>query len=1081
MAGGAGVLVALASIGITLAPPAAATATGPKATAVGSAPRLPADATERDAVAASTPLHLTVVLQPRDPAGLAAMAESVSTPGSPNYHQYLAPGEFAGRYGPTAATIANVDQALTGLGLNPGTVSGNGLAIGVTTTAGAAASAFAVHLNHVHLSTGRIAYANDKAPSLPSTVAPDVTEILGLDDLAQARPAWEATTTTATAAAATATAAATTTAAKTATAAAATTAAKTATAAAATTAATKATATGPQPCSAATNAATRSGGYTANQITQAYSFGGLYAQNTLGAGETVAVYELASYHPSDIAAFQSCYGTSATVTNISVDGGPNPTDPGAIEVELDIEGVISMAPKANIEVYLGPNGSNTYDVYNQIVSDDTAKVVTTSWGNCEAAESLAEAQQENTLFEEAAVQGQTILAAAGDSGSEDCYGETSGSTAKALEVDDPGTQPFVTDVGGTSLTAIGASPTETVWNDQQDGSGGGGISQFWPMPTAQHGPGVVNAYSTRSTCGAAAGTYCREVPDVSAAADPAFGYVIYYTGSETGVTGWQAIGGTSAAAPLWAALVALANQGCACDLGFLNTALYNVAAAQSSGGAKALNDIITGNNDYLGNHAGTYPATAGYDMASGLGTPIATNLVAQLDARPAKPAFTSDGPPAGNVGTPYSYTYAATGTPAPTFAVSGPLPPGLALNATSGVLSGTPTQTTTATFTVTATNSGGSASIVNQITIDPAPAAPAFTSPAATTDTVGIAGSFQISATGYPTPTVTESGTLPSGVTFNQASASLTGTPTQGTAGTYPVTFSAANAVSTANQAFTLTVNQATFTYPTNGQAGVDTTKPFTWSTIAQAQAYDLIVGTTQYGANLVSSGVLQASKGSYNVPALPTGSTLYATLYTEVSGAWTYQAITFTAAAGEATLTFPLNGQTSVDPTRAFTWSTIPQAQGYDLAVGTSQYGSNVVNSGVLPSTQSSYAGPTLPTGETLYATLLTETNGAWTRFQAVTFTAGPAMATFTTPLRGQAVTTPTTFAWTTLAAAQNYDLVVGTTQYGSNLVSSGLLSPTTSSFSVPALPAGQTLFATLLTEVNGTWTFRALTFTSM
>ena len=198
LAAWSGLLLAAAAVVAPIAPTAliasaAAAPTGSGATgtsAVGTAPALPAKAAVQGAVAANDPLQLTVVLQPRDPAGLAALAQSVGTPGSPDYRKFLAPGEFAQRFGPTDATIAALQATLTDLGLHPGAISGNRLAIPVTTTAGRAASAFGIHLRHVRLAGGRIAYANDAAPRLPVLVAGAVQGIIGLDNLTQDQPAW---------------------------------------------------------------------------------------------------------------------------------------------------------------------------------------------------------------------------------------------------------------------------------------------------------------------------------------------------------------------------------------------------------------------------------------------------------------------------------------------------------------------------------------------------------------------------------------------------------------------------------------------------------------------------------------------------------------------------------------------------------------------------------------------------------------------------------------------------------------------------------------------------------------------------
>ena len=129
----------------------------------------------------------------------------------------------------------------------------------------------------------------------------------------------------------------------------------------------------------------------------------------------------------------------------------------------------------------------------------------------------------------------------------------------------------------------------------------------------------------RPPCGAAVGSYCREVPDVSADADPYTGYVIDYDGS------WTGIGGTSAAAPLWAAFMALTDASSSCGgkpVGFANPALYGVAGGASY--TSAFQDITVGNNDYTESNSGLYPAGAGYDMASGLGTPDAAVLAPLL-------------------------------------------------------------------------------------------------------------------------------------------------------------------------------------------------------------------------------------------------------------------------------------------------------------------------------------------------------------------------------------------------------------------------------------------------------------------
>src|ERR1019366_10157130 len=144
-------------------------------------------------------------------------------------------------------------------------------------------------------------------------------------------------------------------------------------------------------------------------------------------------------------------------------------------------------------------------------------------------------------------------------------------------------------------------------------AGGGGISAMWPMPSWQAALGVISG-SSGTPCGATSG-YCREVPDVSASAEPNTGYRVFFSGS------WATYGGTSLAAPTWAALIALEDASSACAghrLGLINPALYQLRAAGSSD----FHDVVSGNNDAVGTNGGNFAAGTGYDMATGLGTPI---------------------------------------------------------------------------------------------------------------------------------------------------------------------------------------------------------------------------------------------------------------------------------------------------------------------------------------------------------------------------------------------------------------------------------------------------------------------------
>ena len=683
-------------------------------------------------------MHVTLTLQPRDPGALQAFADAVSTPGSPLYHDYITPAQFAQRFGPASGTVQAVESSLKAHGLSPGQPSANGLSIPLSATAGALGRAFSVSFAHVTAASGAVAIVNQQAPSLAPAVAPDVQAVLGLDTLAAASPLLLRAHTAGAARPHVVTG-------------------------------------GPQPCAAAATAAASQGGLTADQIASAYGLSGLYQAGNLAAGQTIAVLELEPYDPNDIAAYEQCYGATAPVAKVAVDGGAGGGS-GAGEAALDIENTIGLAPQANIAVYEGPNsGAGPYDTFSAMVTQRAARVITASWGQCEPMNGPGTASAENTLFQEAAAQGQSIVSAAGDDGAEDCF-----PTRPAAEVDDPASQPYVTGVGGTRITAVGPPPSESVWNDgPTTGAGGGGISSVWKMPAYQANTPrslhVIGPNSLGSRCGASSG-YCREVPDVSADADPASGYLIYWNGSgAAGATqpkGWQVVGGTSGAAPAWAALIALANASPACKgtpIGFANPALYNAAATAY---ASNFNDISSGNNDMTGVNGGQFAAGPRYDMASGLGSPKGTVLAGTLctDAI----ALSNPGPQRSIVGSSVRLQIKAADTRgAPVQFIASGLPRGLSINASSGRITGRPRDLGTSTVTVTVSDVAGTrsqASFAWTIQSKPTLSNVSLTG-------VGVARprlSFALAAGRGAPPLKTVGVALPQGLSFSRSSARIT-------------------------------------------------------------------------------------------------------------------------------------------------------------------------------------------------------------------------------------------------------------------------------------------------------------------
>ncbi len=694
--------IALAAIvGCAAITAPSALAASPHGVRVGSAPVVPRNFHVGNALPSTKLLNLTIALQPQDPAALQSFATAVADPSSPLFRQYLTVPEFAQRFGATTTQVQAVQSALRAQGLDVGTPAANNLTLPVTGTAGQVEKAFSTSLAQVTTTSGRSAYANEEAPAVPSTVASYVQGVIGLDSLALDQPQQVKSL------------------------------AKPSSAAQSTAARSQVVTGGPQPCGEAT-AALNGINFTVDGLASAYQFSPLYLAGDLGAGQTVAVFEQQPYQPSDIATFQACFGTSASVTNVDVDGGPGPYTPGTSddgEAALDIEVVLGMAPRANVLVYEGPGAANSpVDIISAIVTQNRARVISSSWGECEALTGGAVMGAENTLLQEAAAQGQTFVVSSGDSGSEQCSQVDPNNTS--LSVLNPASQPFATGIGGTTMNPAGPPPSEYVWNEgpkaQGGGGSGGGVSAQWPMPayqsTAPTTLGVINSGSSAAPCGST--SFCREVPDVAADADAQTGYVVYVNGGgQNG--GWVTIGGTSAAAPLWAALFAVANSSPTCrgvPIGFANPSLYAIAGSSYLSNFHDVTGAYPGqgfvpNNDTLGVNNGAFPVGPNYDMTTGLGTPIAQTLAASLCSAAAPVYSVGVGNPGAQgtiVGHPVALQIAGSDSGAAPLSYSAAgLPAGLAINPATGVISGTPTTIGATTVTVAAgdrfTNAGSTA------------------------------------------------------------------------------------------------------------------------------------------------------------------------------------------------------------------------------------------------------------------------------------------------------------------------------------------------------------------------------------
>ncbi len=411
---------------------------------------VPPGATLLGPAPSTTTLPLDITLQPRDPAALATEVRAVSDPASPEYRHFLTPAEFAQRFGPTPGTIAKVASVLRSEGLVVGPPSATGLSLPVSGTVAQVQSAFSTPIARYRLASGRTGYDNRAAPEVPVSVAPQIQGVLGLDTLSPPHP----TTTLPQA--------------------------SSLTPHAGTPAVSPALAPNqptPQPSCAPTISTVQGtyGALDADQLAQAYSFDPLYSANHYGAGTTVALVELygAGYVQSDIDTFAACYGIGdGQVTQVDMNGGGGLTGGATAESELDIETALSLAPKANIEVYEGGQSDDLYTIFSRIVSDDTAKIVSVSWTNgCEAYVAPAFQSSENTILAAAASEGQSFFVASGDQGSQGCNlnGEVSAPT---------GTGPMAQAVDPSTGTLYVANRSDGTLNvDSEGGTNVGNATQ----------------------------------------------------------------------------------------------------------------------------------------------------------------------------------------------------------------------------------------------------------------------------------------------------------------------------------------------------------------------------------------------------------------------------------------------------------------------------------------------------------------------------------------------------------------------------------------------------------------------------
>jgi subtilase family serine protease len=545
-------------------------------------------------------------------AELDTLLQQQQTPGSPLYHQWITPSEYANRFGLSSSDLEKVEQWLEQQGFSVDRVANSRNAITFSGSAGQVEAAFQTQLRHykIHGVTHR---ANASALSIPSALAGVVLSVRNISDFRphplHRLPSPEAV----------------------------------------------------RPQYTFNSGATHYHFLAPGDFAVIYNLNSLYSSGYNGSGETIVIAGQSAIDASDITNFQKAASLTAKAPKITLvpNTGTSTLDDSSgdeDESDLDLEWAGAIAPGATINfVYVGNNrNSSVFDAMQYAVDNDLGSMISTSYGACELEFPTSEIKALESTFEQANAQGQTVVSASGDDGATDCEDSTTSDQAThGLAVDLPASSPYVTAIGGTEFSADTSAPgsywdssnsatevsaigfiPEKVWNDTSASlgiqAGGGGQSSLFGKPSWQKGTGVPNDGK-------------RDVPDLSLDASPNHdGYLFCASGSDAhscsngfldGQGTPNVAGGTSFGAPIFSAILAILNQKLQSKgLGNVNPEIYALAASSYS---SAFHDTTSGNNKIPCQKGSTgcssspigFSATAGYDLASGWGSIDAENFV----------------------------------------------------------------------------------------------------------------------------------------------------------------------------------------------------------------------------------------------------------------------------------------------------------------------------------------------------------------------------------------------------------------------------------------------------------------------
>jgi subtilase family serine protease len=799
-------------------------------------------------------MNLTIVLPLRNQSELTSLLKRLYDPSSPDYRHFLSVEQFTEQFGPTAEDYQAVVDFAQASGFTVTAAPQNRLIVPISGTVAQINAAFNLRMSvFQHPTEERTFFSPDREPSLNLSVP--VAHIAGLNNFSIPRPMISQA----------------------------------------------------QEGQVIPNVSGSGpgGSYLGSDMRAAY-YGGTALT---GNGQAVGILEFGGYNPSNVTATFSNAGQTygVPINNVLVDGATGGPVGDDAEQVLDIVQAIGMAPGlSQVRVYIGVGVGTAIDdanIFNEMATENIAKQLSVSWGWIPD-----DPETDDVFFQEFAAQGQSIFVASGDFGAFD----------EAISpYFYPAEDSYVTSVGGTHLTTNGASglwASETAWNSEQSGSGGGISPDRIAVPSWQ--TGVANSSNGGSAT-------LRNEPDVAMEGD----YDNYNCSIQYGCVGNQA--GTSFAAPRWAGFMALVNQqaveaGTAPlgGVGFLNPAIYPIGMGSSYD--SDFHDITIGNND-TENQPVWFSAVTGYDLVTGWGSPAGQSLIDAL-AGPQTPGFwieASSGVLSVNKGASSSTTVTVTDaggfSGSVDLAITSALPTGVTATWGTNPTSGTSTLTLTASSSAPSATAnidlkGISGSLTATTSLAVAVHGPSFllsASPSSLAVSQGSSGTSTITVTpkfgftGSVNLAVTSA--LPTGVTATWG--------TNPTSGTSVLTLTASNSATAGTATVTITGTSGTLTATTTLSLAVQAPSFTLW-----AGSQDIGLGSSgtswvniysQYGfsgsVDLSVSGLPSGVTASWSQNPATSSSTLTLTASSTASPGQYTVTITGTSGNLTATTTFTL------------------------------------------------------------------------------------------------------------------------------------------------------------------------------